>query len=174
MPRSNTECYAETQRPPITSSREVLPAWPLWIVTSPESRIGVVCKTTSVYTNSSTTFAVAWTLSSETMAAAFLDAASQAEASPMHQDGRIRVRWRRGDRTLAACIRHRHTGLSPDMMVWDAIGYTSQSPLVRIDGTLNSARYISGVLRPVALPFIGVLRNPTFKQDNARPHVLKL
>ncbi|GFV52972.1 netrin receptor UNC5C [Trichonephila clavipes] len=57
------------------------------------------------------------------------------------------------------------------MMVWSAIGYTSRSPLVRIDGTLNSARYISGVLRLVALPFMRVLRNPTFKQDYSRPHV---
>ncbi|GFY06030.1 transposable element Tcb1 transposase [Trichonephila clavipes] len=57
------------------------------------------------------------------------------------------------------------------MMVWGAIGFTSRSPLVRVDGTLNSARYISGVLRSVALPFIRALRNPTFKQDNARPHV---
>ncbi|GFV47628.1 transposable element Tcb1 transposase [Trichonephila clavipes] len=52
-----------------------------------------------------------------------------------------------------------------------AIGYTSWSPLVRIDCALNSARCISGVLRPAALPFIRVLRNPTFKQDNARAHV---
>ncbi|GFX87382.1 transposable element Tcb1 transposase [Trichonephila clavipes] len=57
------------------------------------------------------------------------------------------------------------------MMVWGAIGYMSRSPLVRIDGTLNSTRYISGLLRPVALCFIRVLRNPTFKQDNARQHV---
>lgn len=53
-------------------------------------------------------------------------------------------------------------------MVWGAIGYTSRSPLVRIDATLNSSRYISDVLRPVALPFIRALRNPTFQQDNAR------
>ncbi|GFY36063.1 transposable element Tcb1 transposase [Trichonephila clavipes] len=65
------------------------------------------------------------------------------------------------------CIRHRHIGPSPDVMVWDAIGYKSQSPLSRIDGTLNRARYISGVLRPVALPFIRALRNLTFQQDNA-------
>ncbi|GFY03987.1 transposable element Tcb1 transposase [Trichonephila clavipes] len=49
-----------------------------------------------------------------------------------------------------------------------AIGYTS---LVLLDGTLNSARYIFGVLRPVALPFISALRNPTFQQDNARSYV---
>ncbi|GFU99134.1 uncharacterized protein TNCV_1228481 [Trichonephila clavipes] len=35
----------------------------------------------------------------------------------------------------------------------------------------ESARYISGVLRPVSLPFIQALRNPTFQQDNSQPHV---
>ncbi|GFW18044.1 transposable element Tcb1 transposase [Trichonephila clavipes] len=39
--------------------------------------------------------------------------------------------------------------------------------LVLTDGTLNSARYIIGVLRPV----IRALENPTFQQDNVRPHV---
>ncbi|GFW06411.1 transposable element Tcb1 transposase [Trichonephila clavipes] len=45
------------------------------------------------------------------------------------------------------------------------IAYT---PLKPIDGTLNSARYISGVLRdPWLYPLFRVLRNPTY----ARPHV---
>ncbi|GFU90813.1 uncharacterized protein TNCV_5033831 [Trichonephila clavipes] len=80
-----------------------------------------------------------------------------------HQDGRIHV-WRyRGEHTLTACIRHRHTSPSPDVMVWGTIGYTSRLPLVHTDGTLNSACYISGVLRPVAQPFIRALRNPTFQ-----------
>ncbi|GFS75946.1 transposable element Tc1 transposase [Trichonephila clavipes] len=149
-------------------------------VTSPESRIWVVCKTINVCTNSSTTFAAAWTLSSETMAAATLDAASQTGVFNgvindrfclQHQDGRIRVRWHCGERTFAAYIRHRHIGPSYGMMVWVAIGYTYRSPLVRIDGFLNRARYISGLLRPVALPFVRFLRNPTFKQYNAGPHV---
>ncbi|GFX60918.1 uncharacterized protein TNCV_2275511 [Trichonephila clavipes] len=73
-----------------------------------------------------------------------------------HQDGRIRVRWHRGHTTLVVCIRHRHIGPLPGMMVWGNIGYTSRSLLVRIDDTFNSARYISGVLRPVTLPFIRV------------------
>ncbi|GFW57144.1 hypothetical protein TNCV_540611 [Trichonephila clavipes] len=34
-------------------------------------------------------------------------------------------------------------------MVWGAIGYTSRLPLVRIDGTLNNARYVSGLSRPL-------------------------
>ncbi|GFY36862.1 hypothetical protein TNCV_2568241 [Trichonephila clavipes] len=57
------------------------------------------------------------------------------------------------------------------MLVRDATEYTSQSPLVRIDSTLKSARYISGVLRPGSLPFIRALRNPTLQLDNTRLHV---
>ncbi|GFW59609.1 uncharacterized protein TNCV_2756181 [Trichonephila clavipes] len=43
------------------------------LVTNTESRIGVVFKTTSVCSISSTTFAAAWTLSSKTLAVATLD-----------------------------------------------------------------------------------------------------
>ncbi|GFS93051.1 odorant receptor [Trichonephila clavipes] len=59
-----------------------------------------------------------------------------------HQDGRIRVQWHRGECTLAACIRYHHTDPSAGMMLWGAIGYTSRSLLVRMDGTLNSPRCI--------------------------------
>ncbi|GFX77080.1 hypothetical protein TNCV_1072801 [Trichonephila clavipes] len=52
-------------------------------ITNPESGIGVICKTTSVCTNSSTMFAAVWMLSSETMAVATLDAASQTGAPSM-------------------------------------------------------------------------------------------
>ncbi|GFY24173.1 uncharacterized protein TNCV_1012261 [Trichonephila clavipes] len=34
-----------------------------------------------------------------------------------HQDRRIHVHWHSGERTLAACIRQRHTGPTPGMMV---------------------------------------------------------
>ncbi|GFT24911.1 transposable element Tcb1 transposase [Trichonephila clavipes] len=80
-----------------------------------------------------------------------------------HQDGHIRVGLHRGERKLAAGIHLRHTSPSSGVMVWGAIGYTSRSPLVHIDGILNNARYISGVLRPVVLHFIRALRNPTFQ-----------
>ncbi|GFT60548.1 transposable element Tcb1 transposase [Trichonephila clavipes] len=76
------------------------------------------------------------------------------------------------ERVLAACIRHRrHTGKLFCVMVWDAIVYTSWSSFVRTGSLLNSARYISAVLRPVDLPFIQTLRNPTFQQDNTQSHV---
>ncbi|GFY36576.1 uncharacterized protein TNCV_27811 [Trichonephila clavipes] len=87
------------------------------------------------------------------------------------QDSRIRVWLHHGERTLAASIRHNHTGPSPGVIVWGAIGYTSRSPVVHIDGTLNSTRYISSVLQPMTLPLILALRNPTFQQDNARADV---
>ncbi|GFY24933.1 transposable element Tcb1 transposase [Trichonephila clavipes] len=88
-----------------------------------------------------------------------------------HQECHIRVWRHRGECILAACIRHRHISPSPGMMVCGAIGYTSHSPLVCIDGTLDGTCYISGVLGPVALPFIRALQNPTFQQDNGTPHV---
>ncbi|GFV92174.1 transposable element Tcb2 transposase [Trichonephila clavipes] len=53
------------------------------------------------------------------------------EATIAHQDGRI-------ERTLTACIRHRHTGPSPGVMIWGAIGYTARSPLVCTDCTLST------------------------------------
>ncbi|GFT34665.1 hypothetical protein TNCV_1536031 [Trichonephila clavipes] len=36
--------------------------------------------------------------------------------SLQHQDSRVRVWWHRGERTLAASIRHRHSGPSPGVM----------------------------------------------------------
>ncbi|GFU84050.1 transposable element Tcb1 transposase [Trichonephila clavipes] len=80
----------------------------------------------------------------------------------------MRLLRHRDKRTLATCIYHRLTGLSLSVMVWSAVRYTSRPPLVRINGTLNSERYISGVLRNMALPFIRALRNATFQQDTAR------
>ncbi|GFU49486.1 transposable element Tc1 transposase [Trichonephila clavipes] len=80
-------------------------------------------------------------------------------------------KWYRDEHTLAVCIRHRHTGPSPGVMVWGAIGYTCRSPLVRTDSILNSARYISSVLHSVSLPFIRALRNPTFQQNNKQLYI---
>ena len=90
-----------------------------------------------------------------------------------HHDGRIRVWRHRGERTWPACIRYRHTGPAPGVMVWAAIGYTTRTPLVRVVGNLNSQRYISQILRPVAVPYLRGLGDVIFQQDNARPHVAR-
>ncbi|GFW00311.1 transposable element Tcb1 transposase [Trichonephila clavipes] len=87
------------------------------------------------------------------------------------QDSHISVcRRQRDESTLAACIRYRHTDPSPGEMICGVIVYTSWSPFVRIEGTLNSARYISGVLQPVTIPFIHILY-PLFPYSPAKPYV---
>ncbi|GFS57895.1 hypothetical protein TNCV_2909711 [Trichonephila clavipes] len=42
------------------------------------------------------------------------------ELGAFHQDGHNRVRWHRGEFTLAACNCHRRTGQSTGMMPWTA------------------------------------------------------
>ena len=64
---------------------------------------------------------------------------------------------------LPVRIQHCHTGPSLGVTVWRANDYMSRSLLVHIDGTLNSDRNISVVLKPMSLPFIGDLRNATFQ-----------
>ena len=66
-----------------------------------------------------------------------------------HHDGRINVWCHRGERTLPACIPHRHTGTSSGVMVRDAIGYVSIISFSHL-WSLNSGRYISAVLSPLA------------------------
>ncbi|GFW66046.1 hypothetical protein TNCV_588721 [Trichonephila clavipes] len=50
-------------------------------------------------------------------------------------------------------------------MVWGDIGYTPRSPLVRIGGTLNGARYIPGVLRPVDVEFCETLHSNRIRHN---------
>ena len=139
---------------------------------SSERRNGIVCKTTSVCTNSLTIFKAAWTISLATMASATLESTSQclqwcvqlqtwthewnddifsngSRFCFQHHDGRMRIWRHRGVHTLVACSWHRHIVPSPGVMVGGDTGYTSWSPLVCIGGTLNSGHYISVVLRHV-------------------------
>ena len=57
----------------------------------------------------------------------------------------------------------------------DGVGGISahgRTPLVIINGNLNTHRYLEEVVRSHVLPFVrGQRRNMTFQQDNARPHV---
>ncbi|CAH1990549.1 unnamed protein product [Acanthoscelides obtectus] len=81
----------------------------------------------------------------------------------MH-DGRARVRRRRGERRNPQFF----------FMVWGAIAYGSRSPLIFIRGNMNAQRYIYEVLEPHLLPYLDTLADPTFQQDNARPHVARV
>ena len=59
-----------------------------------------------------------------------------------YNDGHIRVRCYARERNLRTCILQRHRGSTPSVMVWGAIGYNMRSRLLRIEGNLNSNRYI--------------------------------
>ncbi|KAJ8889556.1 hypothetical protein PR048_009055 [Dryococelus australis] len=79
----------------------------------------------------------------------------------------------RGDRNLAAYIVERHSGQTPSVMVWGAIGYNMRSRLLRIEGNLNSSHYIREVLEPQALSLLQATLHAIFQQDNARPHMAR-
>lgn len=59
------------------------------------------------------------------------------------------------------------------VMVWGMITSDGVGPIVRVDGNINTANYIS-ILTNHLLPFLHQKReagqNPIFQQDNARPH----
>ncbi|GBM95972.1 hypothetical protein AVEN_7268-1 [Araneus ventricosus] len=74
-------------------------------------------------------------------------------------DGRVLIRRRPGERLQPNCLRPRHTGPTPGVMVWGAISYDSRSTLVVIPNTLNANLYVSLVIQPVVLPFKGEFSN---------------
>lgn len=91
----------------------------------------------------------------------------------MH-DGRARVRRRRGERRVPQFFVERHVHRTVGIMVWGAIAYGSRSPLVFIRGNMTAQRYIQEIVEPHLLPYLRTLPNPTFQQDNARPHVARV
>ncbi|CAH1975825.1 unnamed protein product [Acanthoscelides obtectus] len=91
----------------------------------------------------------------------------------MH-DGRARVRRRRGERRNPQFFVERHVHHTVGVMVWGAIAYGSRSLLIFIRGNMNAQRYIDEILEPHLLPYLDTLADPTFQQDNARPHVARV
>ena len=91
-----------------------------------------------------------------------------------YNDGHIRVRRYAGERNLRACILQRHREPTPSVMVWGAIRFNMGSRLLRIEGNLNSNRYIREVLQPEVLPLLQATRHAIFQQDNARPHMASI
>ncbi|CAH1956399.1 unnamed protein product [Acanthoscelides obtectus] len=91
----------------------------------------------------------------------------------MH-NGRTSVRRRRGERRNPQFFVERHVHHTVGVMVWGAIAYGSRSPLLFIRGNMNAQRYIHEVLEPHLSPYLDTLADPTFQQDNARPHVARV
>ncbi|GFU67623.1 uncharacterized protein TNCV_1643721 [Trichonephila clavipes] len=128
----NTECCAGSQQLPITSNREDRHVTHMALMDR--------AATSRAPSQELESFA-------RQKVSAHTDRQYECKFCLQYQDGRIHIRRHCGERTLAARIRQRHTDPSPGVILWDAILYTSRLPLVRIDDTLNNARYISGVLR---------------------------
>ncbi|GBO14120.1 hypothetical protein AVEN_217427-1 [Araneus ventricosus] len=85
-------------------------------------------------------------------------------------DGRVLVRRRPGECLQPTCLRPRHTGPTPGVMVWGAISYDSRSTLAVISCIPTATLYVSLVIQPVVLPFMNSIQGGVFQQDNARPH----
>ncbi|GFW49321.1 transposable element Tc1 transposase [Trichonephila clavipes] len=88
-------------------------------------------------------------------------------------DGRLHVRCYAGERCLPECVIERNSNLTPQDSVWGAISYHGRFNLLRIEGNLNSNRYVREVLQPEVVPFLQGISGDIFQQDNAGPHVAK-
>ncbi|GBL92307.1 hypothetical protein AVEN_35850-1 [Araneus ventricosus] len=77
-------------------------------------------------------------------------------------DFRVLVRRRTGESMQPICLRPRHTGPTPGVMVWGAISYDSSSTLVVAPRTLTANLYVSLVIQPVVLPFMNSIQGGYF------------
>ena len=92
-----------------------------------------------------------------------------------HNDGRMRVYRRRGERFADPAVIERDRYGGGSVMVWGAINYDFRSQVVVINGNLTARRYIDEVLRPELVPLLQRQRNRhVFQQDNARPHTARI
>ncbi|GFV32400.1 transposable element Tcb2 transposase [Trichonephila clavipes] len=63
--------------------------------------------------------------------------------------------WRpRGERLNPGFALQRHTTHTAGVMVWGAIAYNTQFPLVLIRGTMIAQRYVHDILQPHVLPLM--------------------
>ncbi|GFW04839.1 transposable element Tc1 transposase [Trichonephila clavipes] len=69
-------------------------------------------------------------------------------------EGHIRVRRAGGERCLPECVIERHSGLTPGILVWGTIPYRGRSNLLRIEGNVNSSRYVRAVLQQEVVSFL--------------------
>ena len=92
-----------------------------------------------------------------------------------HNDGRVRVYRRNGERYGDNCVVERDRFGGGSVMVWGAINYNFRSRLLIIHGNLTARRYVDEILRPELVPQLRRQRRPMiFQHDNARPHTARL
>ncbi|GFV57649.1 transposable element Tcb1 transposase [Trichonephila clavipes] len=79
-----------------------------------------------------------------------------------------------GERLNPTFALQRHTVHTDGVMVWGAIAYNTQSPLVLIRGTLTAQRYVHDIQQLHLLPLMQRLPGAIFQQINARPHTARI
>ena len=88
-------------------------------------------------------------------------------------DSCVYVRRYIGQCCLPEYVIDGHRGRASGVMVWGVISYQGGFNLLRIEGNLNSNRYVREVLHPEVVPFLQGIPAAIFLQDNARPHIAK-
>ncbi|GFW70607.1 uncharacterized protein TNCV_1624391 [Trichonephila clavipes] len=82
------------------------------------------------------------------------------------------TRKKPGEHLQSNCLRPRHTGSTPEVMVWRiiSISYDSRGTLVVILNTLTENVSVSLVVQLIVLSFMNSIQGGVLQQDNARPH----
>ena len=88
-----------------------------------------------------------------------------------HNDGRIRVLRRRGERFHDATVREKNRFGGGSVIVWGGFSLHHRTPLYHIKGNLTGLRYRDEILRPLVLPALNTIgAGAHLQDDNARPH----
>lgn len=91
-----------------------------------------------------------------------------------HNDGRMRVYRRRGERLNDECVFQRDQYGGGSVMVWAGVSLHTKTDLVIVQGNLNAARYQQEILIPVAIPHLRAGgRGMVFMQDGAPAHTAR-
>ena len=91
-----------------------------------------------------------------------------------HNNGRIQVFRRRGERFADNCLIERDRFGGGSVMIWSGIMGRTKTNLIVVQGNLNAHGYINQILQPDAVPFIQRHGPAILMHGNARPHVARI
>jgi len=92
-----------------------------------------------------------------------------------HNDGRVRVWRRRGERYNEDCIQQVTAHGGGSIMVWGGISAHHRSPLYLVQGRLNGQRYRDEILLRIVVPTLQQIGpQAVFMDDNAPAHRARL